>query len=118
MMAYKEFDYRLSSNGLCTKIPPTSYFPNESKAAKRPATISESVIKAAHEGIEAQPLISDVEKAARAIAEHLGHHPDSMAFRFEPLRVTREINLVPASSQPLWTYFVQEAEAALNAVTK
>jgi hypothetical protein len=80
-------------------------------------TISESVMKAAHEGIEAQPLISDIEKAARAIVVRLGGDPDALRYLGMPLAIGR-VNVAPRVTAPLWTFFTQEAEAALNAVHK
>jgi hypothetical protein len=83
-------------------------------------TISESIIAAAHEGIEAQPTVSDIEKAARAIADRLGFDPDVKVFAREPQRVNHLLWIVPKPEHtfPLWTYFTREAEAALNAVVK
>ncbi|SCB30374.1 hypothetical protein [Rhizobium lusitanum] len=83
-------------------------------------TISESIIKAAHEGIEAQPSVSDIEKAARAIADRLGFNPDVMVCAREPQRVNHLLWVAPKAEHtfPLWTYFTREAEAALSAVTK
>jgi len=83
-------------------------------------TISESVMKAAHEGIEAQPLISDIEKAARAIVRQMGLDPESPAFFGQPRIAKQQVHLVPRAQEvrPLWTFFTMEAEAALNAVAK
>lgn len=115
-MAYKEFDYRLSSNGLCTKIAPTSYFPNESKAVKQPATISESVIKAAHEGIETQPTVSDIEKAARAIIKYKGLDPDYVGYLTDDFGLIRDE--YHPYAQPLWKFATAIAEVVLRAVAK
>jgi hypothetical protein len=84
------------------------------------ATISESIIAAAHEGIEAQPTVSDIEKAARAICDRLGHNPDVMVCAHEPQRINHLLWVVPKADHtfPLWTYFTREAEAALSAVHK
>jgi hypothetical protein len=82
--------------------------------------ISESIMKAAHEGIEAQPTVSDIEKAARAICDRLGHDPDLMVCAIEPQRINHLLWVAPKADHtfPLWTYFTREAEAALNAVHK
>ncbi|MBM7047564.1 hypothetical protein [Rhizobium lusitanum] len=82
--------------------------------------ISESIIAAAHEGIEAQPSVSDIEKAARAIVMSMGFNPNRMAFRGPPALVRGNVMLVPMTEAvaSLWTFFTAEAEAALNAVEK
>jgi hypothetical protein len=83
-------------------------------------TISESIIKAAHEGIEAQPTVSDIEKAARAIVSSLGFDPDRLAIAYNPERGPKGSWFLPdeRTAAPIWTFFDREAEAALNAVQK
>lgn len=83
-------------------------------------TLSESIMKAAHAEIEAQPAVSDIERAARAIAVRRGHDPDLMVCGREPYRIDHVAWVVPSPEHtfPLWRHFWREAEAALNAVHK
>lgn len=80
-------------------------------------TISESIMKAAHAEIEAQPAVSDIEKAARAIVVSMGGDPDALGYLGMPFRFGA-VNIIPSLTAPLWTFFTQEAEAVLNAVHK
>ena len=83
-------------------------------------TISESIMKAAHEGIEAQPTVSDIEKAARAIVRRMGLDPAALGFSGPPRIAIGHLLVAPtaAEQRPLWTYFTRDAAAALNAVHK
>jgi hypothetical protein len=107
-MAMPHLDYRFTP-----RIPAP---PKEPQLA----TISESIIAAAHEGIEAQPSVSDIEKAARAMVVRMGFDPDAGAFHGALMSAGAGLSIMPNASQirPLWTFFTQEAEAALSAVHK
>ncbi len=79
-------------------------------------TISESIIKAAHEEIDAEPDANEIEKASRAIVRCLGYDPDYVGYLGQNFELLRDPSHLYAS--PLWWFAKDIAAAALRAARK